>query len=159
MKKASILLAHALLVAGCTLVFAESDPEPSPRTVASAGAGTQRGGQGGTSQSAAGAPGEAGAGTVLPGGGAGGTGGAGEDPAGGQGGALIVGEGLGEACEDASTCPETAPACPAAAGYCTFYCDEAWVNGWREVPLRVQRCEEQGGACTPIGEERSYCEP
>ena len=162
MKKA--LLAHSLpilLFSGCTLVFGTSDPEPAPHRVTTAGAaGTVQGS--GATQGEAGAPGgggEAGAGTVQAAGSGGQGGAVNEDPAGGHGGAVPSGEGLGTECEDASTCMETAPACPPEAGYCTFFCDEAWVNGWQAVPSRVAKCLELGGECTPIGAERSYCVP
>ncbi len=162
MKKPSISLTRflpVLLFSGCTFVWAEGDPEPAPRRVTTTpDAGMQQGDAGGASDGEAGSP------AVLPGGGAGGTtggqgGAVGEDPAGGSGGAPVIIEGLGEACETATTCSDTAPACPAAAGFCTFYCDEAWVNGWRAVESKVLRCQEQGGECTPVGEERSYCVP
>lgn len=146
----------AFLLVGCTLVLSEGDPDseqtPDPSPTPDAGnlpgdAGASNGGSGAGAAQA---------------GGAGGEGGDAVDPMGGQGatgGAATATPGLGNACTDDSGCPEGAPECPAAAGYCTFYCDEAWINGWQYVPSLVAQCEEGGGECTPIGEERSYCVP
>jgi hypothetical protein len=167
MKKASILLTTCLpvwLLAGCTLVFAEGDPEPEPkRQVNTPTAGTHQGGAGSPSNGGGGESSDGGTGaTVLPSAGAGGDGEGGtpsEVPAGGHGGAAPGASGLGMACADETTCPEATPECPAAAGICTLYCDEAWVEGWRAVDEKVAKCEALGGECTPIGEERSYCVP
>jgi hypothetical protein len=145
-------------LAGCTLVFAESDPEPEPRRTNTPDSGIMP---------EAGTTGEGGDGAVIPTAGSGGqgeTGGTGGAPpaaggAGGEAGSVAVGEGLGEVCAEESTCPETAPECPEEAGYCTFFCDEAWINGWQYDDSLVAECEAQGGTCTPIGEERSYCVP
>ena len=170
MKKASILLSFCLpawLLAGCTLVFAESDPEPAaPRQVNTPTAGTKGDagspstGAGGESSEGGSGSSEGGASTDPASGGTTGEGGAvSEQPAGGQGGAVSTVTGLGAECADESTCLEAAPECPQEAGFCTFYCDEAWVNGWQAVPAKVDECEALGGECTPIGEERSYCVP
>jgi hypothetical protein len=159
MKKASILLAQCLpafLFAGCTLVFAEGDPDPEERPTNTPTAGTRAVAEAGV----AGESGEGGAGTVVPPAGGDGQGGTpSEDPAGGHAGTGVTEPGLGAPCQDETTCVEAAPECPQAAGYCTFYCDEAWVNGWQYVDDLVDDCEAQGGTCTPISEERSYCVP
>jgi hypothetical protein len=167
MNKLSLLLALCLpgaLLAGCTLVFAEGEADGEPRRVAMPDAGSQ--GDAGASGSEGGAASSEGGATGSDGGAPANAAGQGGEPAaagagpGAQGGAGSTEvEGLGASCDDASSCSDSAPACPSAAGYCTFYCDEAWVNGWQAVPEKVEQCEALGGSCTEIGEVRSYCVP